>query len=332
MKKQYIYYLIVLIALVSCHRVVLVVEELPANTPTGEPVYIAGNFNKWDPGASRYQLEFLDSTHYYIALPSGFGRVEYKFTRGDWRTVETDRCGLDINNRSIMLTKDDTIYNRIESWHDLYPLNCEGMVILIDRLPENTPGDADIYFVSNQNNWSLWDKNYLMRRNADGTYELKIPKRNLQDVEFKFTRGSWSTQEVDEYGFEIENRVLPAGNPDMVRIQVANWKDLSDKIESAVTLIVTRVPDNTPPDDPIYVAGNFNGWKEHDELYQLERVGNGTYRVNVPRQGNLLEFKFNRGYWETVEVARNGRDIDNRTYQYREVDTLELTIERWHDR
>jgi 1,4-alpha-glucan branching enzyme len=312
--------------------VVIVVDEIPANTPAGEPIHVAGNFNRWDPGDTKYQMVLTSDSVYTISLPPGFGEVEYKFTRGDWRSVETDQCGMDINNRVLTLSHDDTIHHRIESWHDLFPLNCESMILIVNGLPENTPADAQIYFLTNMNNWSLWDNNYLMRRNANGTYEIKIPKRPGQQVEFKFTRGDWSTQEVDRYGYEIQNRQLLAGNMDTVFLQIENWKDLSEEQETDVTLIVTSLPATTPDNATLFVAGNFNGWNEHDSRYRLAKSDGGFYTVQIPRRGNLLEFKFTRGNWGTVEADNRSRDISNRTYFYREIDTLRLEIIGWHDR
>lgn len=216
---------LIVVVMASCHQVVVVVDEVPQNTPPGEAIYFAGNLNRWDPGDERYQLELKADSTYQIVLPSGFGKIEYKFTRGDWRSVETDRCGVDITNRFYMIKQDDTLHHTVESWHDQFPLNCEGLILILDRIPENTPPDADIYFVSSLRDWWLYDKNYLMRRNAEGLYELKIPKRVGEYIEFKFNRGPWSTVEVDSQGNDIKNRQMVVGEADTLYFQVEGWKD-----------------------------------------------------------------------------------------------------------
>ena len=83
-----------LLLLVSCHQAVIKVEGIPGNTPKGQPLYVTGNFNNWDPGDEAYQMTLNSVTVLilFIFLP-GFGSVEYKITRGDWTTVETDVCG-----------------------------------------------------------------------------------------------------------------------------------------------------------------------------------------------------------------------------------------------
>lgn len=216
---------IMLLLVTSCHQVVIVVDKIPENTPPGEPVYFASNLNKWDPGDDRFRMEPMADSTFQIALPPGFGKIEYKFTRGDWHSVETDRCGADIDNRVYMIRQNDTIHHTIESWHDQFPLDCEGLILILERIPANTPPDADIYFVSSMRDWWIYDKNYLMKRNADGLYELKIPKRNEEYIEFKFNRGPWSTVEVDAEGNDIKNRQMIIGDADTLYFQIERWKD-----------------------------------------------------------------------------------------------------------
>lgn len=223
---RYIIGACVVLFMTACHRVVIVVDEVPANTPAGQPLYFASNINRWDPGDSRYQLVLNSDSVYQIVLPPGFGNVEYKFTRGDWRSVETDRCGRDINNRGFILNRDDTIHHIIESWHDLFPLDCEGVTIMLEHIPENTPADANIYFVSSIRDWRLYDNNYLLKRNSFGLYEVKIPKRTGEHIEFKFNRGPWWTVEVDAEGNDMDNRHIFVGDADTLYFRVECWNDL----------------------------------------------------------------------------------------------------------
>ena len=58
--SMYTYNLIMILSalllLVSCHQAVIKVESIPRNTPKGQPLYVAGNFNNWDPGDEAYQM------------------------------------------------------------------------------------------------------------------------------------------------------------------------------------------------------------------------------------------------------------------------------------
>ncbi len=97
-----------------------------------------------------------------------------------------------------------------------------------------------------------------------------------------------------------------------------------------LTLLVNAVPNNTPADATIYVAGNFNGWSEGDPAYALELQGDGSYRITIEPAAGQLEFKFTRGSWQTVEGNENGGFRPNRTLSYDgSPTTAELQILSW---
>ncbi|HZK07908.1 MAG TPA: alpha/beta hydrolase-fold protein [Bacteroidales bacterium] len=97
-----------------------------------------------------------------------------------------------------------------------------------------------------------------------------------------------------------------------------------------VTIIVTSLPSNIPPDESVYVAGNFNGWNPGDENYRLETNSNGQPQVTITASGQI-DFKFTRGSWETVEGNENGGFLPNRTFVMSSADTLEVSILSWED-
>ncbi len=99
-----------------------------------------------------------------------------------------------------------------------------------------------------------------------------------------------------------------------------------------MTFTITSVPSNTPQDDDIYLAGNFNGWDAQDVSYILTNNGNGTYSISFsPEPGELL-FKFTRGGWETVEGNENGGCVPDRQYIYNGGAMSEnFTIAGWED-
>jgi hypothetical protein len=82
--------------LLGCYpakKVTIVVKGIPGNTPRGALLFVAGNFNVFDPGDQNYMLKRNTDSTYSITLPRGSGKISYKFTRGDWTTVERDGCG-----------------------------------------------------------------------------------------------------------------------------------------------------------------------------------------------------------------------------------------------
>lgn len=85
---------------------------------------------------------------------------------------------------------------------------------------------------------------------------------------------------------------------------------------SQLTINVTSVPANTPQDDDIYIAGNFNGWNPGNAAYKLTDNGDGTWYITFSPDAGTLQFKFTRGSWETVEGNAQGQFIPNRTLSY----------------
>lgn len=95
-----------------------IISSLPDNHPEAAPIYIAGDFNSWDPGNSEFEL-MLESGVYFLTL-NQTGTIHFKFTRGTWDFVEVNANGSDIANRSQTLSNEgDTIYLEIEGWKDL---------------------------------------------------------------------------------------------------------------------------------------------------------------------------------------------------------------------
>jgi predicted alpha/beta superfamily hydrolase len=97
-----------------------------------------------------------------------------------------------------------------------------------------------------------------------------------------------------------------------------------------LTIIVTSLPSNTPPDEGVFVAGNFNGWNPGDANYKLIANSNGQPQVTISASGQIA-FKFTRGSWETVEGNENGGFLPDRTFVMGSADTMEVSILSWED-
>lgn len=99
-----------------------------------------------------------------------------------------------------------------------------------------------------------------------------------------------------------------------------------------VTLLLEKIPANTPENANIYVSGNFEGWSGGKEAYKVSKNQNGTYSITLPQQTGKLEFKFTRGSWETVEKAASGAEIANRTYTFGgNGETVRFEVAAWSD-
>ncbi|MFN2396927.1 MAG: alpha/beta hydrolase-fold protein, partial [Bacteroidales bacterium] len=101
-------------------QVTFTLVSIPDYTPEADQIYIAGNFNGWDPGNTQYVLEKDDSNHWQITL-DGFSNgetIEFKFTRGSWETVEKGTEGEEIGNRSFTFGNGETVDITIHNWAD----------------------------------------------------------------------------------------------------------------------------------------------------------------------------------------------------------------------
>ncbi len=101
-------------------QVTFVVESLPATTPPGDNLYIAGDFTGWDPGAAAYVMHKNEQDKWTITLPERpEGTVlKFKFTRGSWQTVEKGSAGEEIADRTFTYGNGSTIPVTILRWAD----------------------------------------------------------------------------------------------------------------------------------------------------------------------------------------------------------------------
>ncbi|MEM0998165.1 MAG: alpha/beta hydrolase-fold protein [Bacteroidota bacterium] len=97
------------------------VQGVPAYfTPLLDNIHIAGSFNLWSPGAPSETLQLQPDGSYAYTLNASPGQiVEYKFTRGDWATVETQASGAFLPNRSFVYNPGQTIVDTIAMWEDM---------------------------------------------------------------------------------------------------------------------------------------------------------------------------------------------------------------------
>jgi predicted alpha/beta superfamily hydrolase len=117
MKKLYLITLLSISYVFAFSQLIINISSIPSNTPSSDKIFIAGNFNGWNPG----QTEMLKQTNglYTVALNPAAGNVEYKFTRGTWASVEGNANGQVIPNRKITYDgKSQTLANQILSWED----------------------------------------------------------------------------------------------------------------------------------------------------------------------------------------------------------------------
>lgn len=93
-----------------------------------------------------------------------------------------------------------------------------------------------------------------------------------------------------------------------------------------------QVPDDTPKDSDLYLAGSnsaLGNWKANG--LKLRRNSDGTFSADVPlKVGETLEYKITRGSWDTVEKNADGSERANRTLAVdANTPRVEITVARW---
>ncbi|MBI2373493.1 MAG: phosphonate ABC transporter ATP-binding protein [Deltaproteobacteria bacterium] len=92
---------------------------VPADTPPGYPVHVAGDFQTWDPADPAYALTLVRPMVHAITLelePSQ--TITFKFARGDWSRVEKGPAGEEVANRTLTVTGPGTSSFTVARWSD----------------------------------------------------------------------------------------------------------------------------------------------------------------------------------------------------------------------
>jgi predicted alpha/beta superfamily hydrolase len=83
-----------------------------------DSIFIAGNFNDWNPHNTAYILSSAEQNNFSLYTKLQAGSYQYKCTRGNWKKTECREHGLEIENHSFEISGDTTIEINIEAWKD----------------------------------------------------------------------------------------------------------------------------------------------------------------------------------------------------------------------
>jgi metallo-beta-lactamase class B len=122
MKRPFLIFLVSLFStFLHAQYTVRIIVSTVATKPN-DAIYVAGNFNSWNPADVNTKLKPFGGGRLVIVFndvaPSSY---EYKFTRGDWNKVETNAQGGDIENRTLTVTGDASFEVSIAGWKDDFP-------------------------------------------------------------------------------------------------------------------------------------------------------------------------------------------------------------------
>jgi metallo-beta-lactamase class B len=91
-------------------------------TKNADDIYVAGNFNNWNPRDPNYLLKpFAAGRKGVVVKDIPAGNYAFKFTRGSFDKVECQSDGRDIEDRIINIDADAVLECSIKGWKDNYP-------------------------------------------------------------------------------------------------------------------------------------------------------------------------------------------------------------------
>jgi predicted alpha/beta superfamily hydrolase len=98
----------------------LIVKEVA--TKKQDEIYVAGNFNDWNPKDEKYKLKPYGTSRKAIVLKDmPAGKYQFKFTRGSWEKVQSTAKGEDMGNIEVDVNADVSQEFTIDGWKDDFP-------------------------------------------------------------------------------------------------------------------------------------------------------------------------------------------------------------------
>lgn len=154
------------------------------------PIFITGNFNKWNPKDYNFQLQISEENTYSIDIEDQLlpDNIEYKFTKGGWENVELDQYGNITPNRKAHKHSAKTT-DFVEKWRFNWgPFKDEFFPIVEVISEEFYIPQLDRY----RKVWALLPYDYYIS-------DKKYPVLYLQDAQNLFNEGSqFGNWEIDK--------------------------------------------------------------------------------------------------------------------------------------
>jgi hypothetical protein len=311
---------------------------VPPITPVDAELIIAGTLDRfdgaypqWDPGA--VALTKVGDYEWEMTFTGPeTTQIGYKYTLGSWDFVEKGAACEEISNRVIILDygTDGTqhVYDEVLAWRNLPP--CGGTVeITFDvTVPPGTPADAVVYIAGSlsalDGGYPDWDPGGVALTKV-GDYDWSITFTGLTGtpVQYKYTLGSWDFVEMDDGCMDTGNRsvILDYGTDGTQAVgdTVLNWNGIPPCEGLVEVTFNVMVPEGTPADATVYVAGNFGGldgglpgWDPAG--IALSKVDEYEWTVTLSGpNATSLEYKYTLGAWDMVEKGAACEEVFNRS-------------------
>lgn len=184
------------------------------------PVYITGNFNRWNPRDPIFELSEIAQNTYFIEINDEelLEQIEYKYTRGGWENGEIDRHGNILRNRKTDRSVSE-INDFVERWRTNWAPFKQEFAPIVEII-------SDDFYIPQLNRtrkiWALLPYNYY---ESTRTY----PVLYLHDAQNLFNEGSpFGNWEIDKK----MSILAEYGRGDLIIIAIENGRE--DRIKEYV--------------------------------------------------------------------------------------------------
>lgn len=111
-----------------------------------------------------------------------------------------------------------------------------GFVLIVEDKARKASAASPIFLAGSFNNWNPADESFKLEPQSDMKWRIVLDPAKLNGAEqitFKFTRGSWELEELDDDFNKTQNRILepidpaavPAGEMPRIEMTVLKWGD-----------------------------------------------------------------------------------------------------------
>ncbi len=110
----------------------------------------------------------------------------------------------------------------------------QGFILIVEDKAKLSSPSSPIYLAGTISGWNPGDPRWKLQAQSDMRWRIHVPaSANRRPIEFKFTRGSWDLEELDDTMKPPANRTLRPvdmsrykdGEPPQIELSVVHWGD-----------------------------------------------------------------------------------------------------------
>ena len=197
--------------------------------------------------------------------------------------------------------------------------------ILIKAKVDNLPANSSVHITGNTDELGNWNFMQGMEKKQENIWQKEVFAKVGDTLQFKFTRGDWSSEAVDSTGMEFPNFVYVVKNDTALVYEIPNWRD---KVQQKIVITPQRLANKAEflelfegwkyqiGDDSSWADPSFNDtdWKtinpflRKEDFEKLKWTGNIWFRNHIYVDSSLLNKTFGLIFFNTgaAEIYLNG--------------------------